>query len=275
LGKRWPALDVEAAGDSDAEHVLAAADDFAPTAIEETPAGLRLFFTTSAERDVAARALEQQFRVSPTDIDDQDWARRSQEGLGPVTVGRITILPAPPARLDPFSLVITPSMGFGTGHHATTRLCLAALQAIDLKGLSVLDAGTGSGVLAMAAVLLGASDALGLDDDADAVQSANENLADNPAVPAGCVTFRVGDLMTGPLPQADVVTANLTGGLLIRAAHRLQRAVRPGGYLIMSGLQVHERDEVWEAFDGLDLVAEAEEGGWSTLTGSKRSNGYG
>ena len=214
-------------------------------------------------RDDAVVALQPQFRVSPVDVPDDDWARRSQENLKPITVGRITVAPRerPPSQLvttrrpratghrhRPITIVIVPSMGFGTGHHATTRLCLAALQAIDVTGAFVLDVGTGSGVLAIAAVQLGAARALGVDDDPDAIQSANENLALNPAPhPGQTVTFAVGDLMTLALPPADVVTANLTGALLIRAAGRLRQAVRPGGVLIVSGLLVHERDEVLRA----------------------------
>jgi ribosomal protein L11 methyltransferase len=169
-------------------------------------------------------------------------------------------------------------MGFGTGHHATTRLCLAALQTIDLTGASVLDVGTGSGVLAIAAVRLGATRALGLDDDHDAIQSANENLALNPPpLPSQTVTFTVADLMTLELPAADVVTANLTGALLIRAAGRLRQAVRPGGVLIVSGLLVGERDDVLRAFSGLTdeimVIGEAEEDGWITVTfGDQKSS---
>jgi len=279
LGKRWPALDVDTASQTEADIAQATADDFAPTAVEDTAAGLRFFFPNAAERDRAAAALLPRFSVCPLDVDDEDWARRSQQGLAPVTVGRLTILPAPPARPDlPVppalpALVIPPSMGFGTGHHATTRLCLAALQQIDLTDAEALDLGTGSGVLAMAAVHLGAAHALGVDDDPDAIQSAVESLALNPGLPAGRILFVVGDLMTMEVPAADVVTANLTGGLLIRAAGRLRQAVKPGGALIMSGLQTHERDEVWRAFAGLDLEAEAAEDGWITFTARRLSNG--
>ena len=165
-------------------------------------------------------------------------------------------------------------MGFGTGHHATTRLCLAALQAIDVTGAFVLDVGTGSGVLAIAAVRLGAARALGVDNDPDAIQSANENLALNPPPRSGgTVAFTVGDLMTLELPPADVVTANLTGALLIRAAGRLRQALRPGGVLIISGLLAGERDEVRRAFAGLGHVGLADEDGWTTFTLRDLSNG--
>ncbi len=282
MGRLWPALDIDAPDQAHADRVLAIADDFGPTAIEEIGPGsaLRIFFPTFIERDSAVAALGPRFHASPIDIPDDDWARRSQEKLTPVTVGRITVAPPwhkpratshePPATSQrPITIVIVPSMGFGTGHHATTRLCLAALQAIDLTGAFVLDVGTGSGVLAIAAIQLGAARALGVDDDPDAVQSANENLALNPMPhPGQTVSFAAGDLMTLPLPPADVVTANLTGALLIRAAGRLRQAVRPGGALIVSGLLTHERDEVVSALADVDLnlVGSAEEEGWTTIT---------
>ena len=273
--KKYPALEVR----TDAPDMLAAlVDDFSPTALEPREVDVRVFFASAADRDAAERALAGRYDLSPVDVDDEDWARRSQEDLGPITVGAITIVPNqslltnPPNPLNPQSpipnpLVITPSMGFGTGHHATTRLCLAALQAIALDGRDVIDVGTGSGILAIAAARLGARSALGIDNDADAIQSARENLALNLGV--GGVTFEARDLMASPLPQADVITANLTGALLVRASHALIAAARRGGTLILSGLLGAERDGVARAFAPAEVVWELEEDGWVGLVVKK------
>jgi ribosomal protein L11 methyltransferase len=267
--KQYPAIDVR----TDApDLLLAIVDDFGPTAVEERGDSVRVFFTTTSDRDAARRALAPRFEVSSVDVDDEDWARRSQENLQPITVGRITVAPPWAARaighlpsaLSPqpsaIEILILPSMGFGTGHHVTTRLCLAALQTIDLTDLTVLDVGTGSGVLAIAADLLGAARAIGIDYDADAIQSARENLELNPE--ADRVTFETVDLAARALPIADVVTANLTGALLVRSAAALLAAVRRGGTLILSGIQSHERDEVRQAFAAEAVCWERDEDGW-------------
>ena len=154
-------------------------------------------------------------------------------------------------------------MGFGTGHHVTTRLCLAALQTIDLANQVVLDVGTGSGLLAIAADRLGAARAIGIDYDPDAIRSARENLDLNPE--ARHVTFDTVDLAARALPLADVVTANLTGALLVRSAAALLGAVRAGGTLILSGIQSHERDEVRQAFADAAVCWEHDEDGWVGL----------
>jgi len=262
LGKTWPAVDVT--GDHDL--VLAAADDYSPTAVEERDATLRIFFATPDIRDRALAGLRPRFFVAAIDVDDEDWAKKSQQDLAPITVGRITIHTNPKSLIpnpDAIAIAIPPSMGFGTGHHATTRLCLAALQAIDLRGKFVLDVGTGSGLLAIAAAKLGASRALGIDDDADAIAAARENLECNHVTN---VEFVVGDLMTEDLPFADVVLANLTGALVIRAAARLVRAVRPGGVLIVSGVLATERDEVRRAFANQTIVTVVQEDEWLGFT---------
>jgi ribosomal protein L11 methyltransferase len=292
LVKSYPALDVRCDA---VDLMLAIVDDFSPTAVEELDQSVRVFFSNTADRDAARFALASHFPAAAVDVSDEDWARRSQENLTAVTVGRLTIVSSPESRRansesripDPDVIVIVPSMGFGTGHHATTRLCLDALQAIDLTDAFVLDVGTGSGILAIAAVRLGAARALGIDNDVDAIQAARENLAQNPTpgtrhaargtehrAPStqhaahAEVTFELADLiptLTLHEDRVDVITANLTAALLVRAAGEMQRAVRSGGAIIVSGLQTHERDKVARAFGSTPVVWERTEDEWVGL----------
>jgi ribosomal protein L11 methyltransferase len=194
------------------------------------------------------------------DVHDEDWAARSQADLRAIQVGRIIV--APPWDV-PTTIVIQPSMGFGTGHHATTRLCLAALQEIEVAGRRVLDVGTGSAVLAIAASLRGAGEVVGIDDDADAIHAAWENLALNPGA---TVTLVTGDVQTVDLAAADLILANLTGGLLIAAAARLRALTAAHGRLILSGFMTHEADEVAAAFAAFTVVQRTEEDGWVCLS---------
>jgi ribosomal protein L11 methyltransferase len=272
----WPALDIPDADDL----LLAALDDFAPTAIEERDCGVRVFFASFVQRDAALASLTgRPMRTVAVDISDDDWAVRSQQDLTPIVVGRIRIVPHPrfllgadpvtpilgPAAID---VVIEPSMGFGTGHHATTRLCLAALQGMDLGGTCVLDIGTGSGILAIAGARLGAARVHGIDCDADALQCAHENLARNPD--ARHVTFEAADLATGALPDADLVMANLTGAMLARSAHLLLAATRTNGTLLLSGILAAESDDVQGAFATAELRQRTQEDEWVCLLMKKQ-----
>ena len=263
----YPALDVSGA---DGDLVLAVVDDYSPSAVDGHGDHITVFFADPASRDRARDAIASSFpaaTVLPREVDDEDWARRSQQNLQPITVGRIVVRPpwaAPPASPTALDLVIAPSMGFGTGHHVTTRLCLEALQQISLVDRTCLDAGTGSGVLALAARLLGARASLGIDVDADAIQSAHENLALNANVSS--VTFETGDLRTlvarRPPCQFDVVTANLTGALLVQSQQILTAVLREGGHVVVSGVMTQERQDVQSAFGALRLAWVREEQEW-------------
>jgi ribosomal protein L11 methyltransferase len=272
----YPALDVVSA---DGDLVLAVVDEYSPTAVEERDGFLTIFFSDRVRRDGAREAIANAWPLTvttPREVDDEDWARRSQQDLTPVTVGRVTLVadsrPSFRSSRSTIPIVIPPSMGFGTGHHATTRLCLAALQTIDLAGTYVVDVGTGSGVLAIAARLLGADRAVGIDNDPDAVQAAQMNLAVNPGVDG--VSFEEADLRSW-LPEtgagrrrADVVTANLTGAVLVREAALLAAAMIPGGSLIVSGVMAAERDDVVAEFEraaDLRVVWASQEDGWVGL----------
>ena len=284
--RTWPALDVHPVS----ELLQAALIDYETTAIDErSPDDWRVFFTTVSERDRAATALRSAFptlTIASIDVPDENWAARSQASLRAVRVGNIVVAPpwdvpagpknrtrptdtasaGPQSRTRPAQdlvIVIQPSMGFGTGHHATTRLCVAALQRLDLRGRSVLDMGTGSGVLAIAASLLGASRSVGIDDDGDAIAAARENLHLNPQAE---VTLLVQDLRSTDVGSADIVIANLTGGLLMSAALTIQDFVTRGGSLVLSGLMTVEESDVLSAFPAWRVEHRLEEDEWLCLT---------
>jgi ribosomal protein L11 methyltransferase len=277
----WPGIEIVFPGpEGDAppadltlqDRVLADLDGLDIVAITEPSDGMwHVCFRNEPDR-AAALALLHAVRsprapgVRPIDIEDEDWARRSQAALRAVRAGRIVV--APPwdadtqaAGPDVITVVIEPAMGFGSGHHATTRLCLEALQRLDLRGRRVLDIGTGSGVLALAAARLGAASVLGVDVDPDALENARGNEALN-AQPSA-VEFRLADFRREAGLDADVVVANLTGGMLAASAADLTRTVAPGGALILSGITTEEQDAVLRAF-APRFVTEwyAEEGGW-------------
>ena len=273
--RQFPALDVtwpDRPTDFDRELLLAVLDEHAPSAVEDRSLGARVFFSSPAARDGAALHVSAALPVqcTPIEVSDERWAERSQASLQPVRVGRLTITPqAEPDRLGsgPLTIVIRPSMGFGTGHHASTRLCLSLLQQIPLDGRSVLDIGTGSGVLAIAALKLGAALVRAIDNDADAIQSARENLDLNGA--AGAIEILQCDLIDfAARDRADLITANLTGAHLVAAAPLIDACASvPHGQLILGGLQQDEEVDVQRAFEALGWAVEAraDEDGWVGL----------
>lgn len=264
------------------------------------PAAWTVHFETSIARDAALSALRSApgidgLRIEPIDVPDGDWARRTQADLPAIQVGRVIVAPpwdlpvpgtpsAPSSRAsDPLAhrrglagvwpanpaqaeagdvlVQIEPSRGFGTGHHQSTRLCLVLLQNRDLAGRTVVDVGTGSGVLAIAAAKLGAAFVSAIDTDPDAVENARENIERNGV--SSTVDAHVRDVQDAAMAAADIVTANLTGTLLARHAAALGRLVKLGGVLIASGFTLDERRLVEDAFaPGLAVSESAEEDGW-------------
>ena len=235
-----------------------------------TPLRWRAFFHTAGDRDAAHAALAVAFpalTLSDVDVADDDWAARSQRALTAVEAGRFLVAPPwaiPASAGEHLVVVIEPSMGFGTGHHATTRLCLRALSAVELKGRSVLDLGTGSGVLAIAAAMAGAATVVGIDVDRDAIDNARHNASLNRTfVPP---TFHVADFREHTLRSADIVVANLTGGMLRSAADGILALVARGGTLLVSGFDESERAEVHDALGEWKHESVATEDTWVALT---------
>lgn len=263
--------------DADIERLMADVDDGSLSGVEDQELTWRAFFDTARARDrvlASLGPLPSHWQVRAVDVDDEGWAERSQASIGPVRVGRLVVTPpwrlADPVAAEPgvdHVIVINPSMGFGTGHHASTRLSLSLLQTVALDGRRVIDIGTGSGVLALAARALGASGVDAVDNDADALMSARENVRRNGA--DGDVRLIEADLgaLVPAAPTHDVVMANLTGATLGRHAADLAGLCRPGGTLVASGLETGEVESVTAAMTeaGWRLVSRAEEEGWVGL----------
>jgi ribosomal protein L11 methyltransferase len=271
-----PALDLSwrSATDIDllCELLQAALDDFGPLAIHDhvSAHGWRVFFRSLDQRDRAFDALRASFGDRLADLHrveviDEGWARRSQASLTAIRVGQVVV--APPWDANPLStdvdvlVVIDPSTGFGTGHHETTRLCLRLLQE-DGVATSVIDVGTGSGVLAIAAAKLGAASVIAFDKDPDALRNARENVERNQV--SDRVMLRELELgfATSGIDRAALVIANLTSGVLLKYAAQLIDLVEPGGRLLISGFHPDELPELLTAFGDACFV-QANEGDWA------------
>ena len=274
----YPALEIQFPAAADAslhDRLYVLLDDFEPVAIHEDEPGScwRVFFRSGERRDAASASIASTLppgliRASSIDVPDDDWARRSQENLKAIQAGGLIIAPpwdVPNAQSDSgLIIIIEPSTGFGTGHHATTRLCLLLLQRLELRGARVLDIGTGSGVLALAAWKLGAADVVAVDSDADALDNARANIARNGAAPS--IDIIHDDLGGLRIQRADVVLANLTGAVLVRYAAELRALALDGGYLILSGFAPQDLAVIRTAFAGLILVAEQIDGEWAAVS---------
>jgi ribosomal protein L11 methyltransferase len=205
-------------------------------------------------------------------VHEADWADAWKAHFPVLRIGRRVIIRPTWRRHrasgDEVVIALDPGMAFGTGLHPTTRLCLAALESVadrgGLEGARVLDVGCGSGILAIAAVRLGAASALGLDIDPIAIEATDANARRNRV--RRRIRTRVGSLPSGERPVA-LVLANLIAGALIPLAPLLRAELRPGGTLLASGIFVDREAEVAEAFveAGLLVAARLAEGDWVAL----------
>jgi ribosomal protein L11 methyltransferase len=252
-----------------AEIVLAELLELAPGGVEEREDGDVVEYAVygapgelpelPALRAAAGDALVE---VTTTEIAD-DWDERWKAFHAPVELGKLRVRPPwEPPRAGPIDVVIDPAQAFGTGAHATTRLCLELLLEL-VPGGALIDVGCGSGVLAIAAARLGWAPVLGIDHDREAVRATTANAAANGVE----LEARRHDLLhDGPVPSAPTALANLLRPLLLRVAAD-GFAGPPPGVLVASGLLAHEGDEVAAAFGrhGLREADRRREGDWIAL----------
>jgi ribosomal protein L11 methyltransferase len=210
---------------------------------------------------------------SCTEEEACDWSASWREFFVPIECGdRFEVLPpwlAGDGRADLTPILIEPKMAFGTGHHPSTALCLAAIASLHRRGLirpgqEFLDLGTGSGILGIALCKLGLS-GIGLDTDPQAVACARENVALNDAAGMRLAVGSLASLKSGrPL---DVIVANILSGPLVGMAREMTARLAPGGCLVLSGILAEQADAVERAYAeaGLPGAARLSEGEWVAL----------
>lgn len=202
-------------------------------------------------------------------VSDEDWAENWKQYYKPFRVGkRLVVRPV----WEPFDasdedivLSIDPGMAFGNGTHETTAMCLSLLEAHIRPGCSVLDVGTGSGILALAAARLGASSVVAVDLDPVAVRVARENIERNGL--SGVIDARVGDLLAGIDARADVIVANIIADVIILLSEALRRHIQPDGMFICSGVISDREADVCGAIEaaGFSIHHIERQGEWVAI----------
>ena len=207
--------------------------------------------------------------IETTVVDDGQWKDSYKEHFKTIDLtDNIIVKPSwesVPENNTKKILELDPGMAFGTGDHATTSMCAVLMDEAGCEGKKVLDIGTGSGILAIAADLLGASDILGVDIDPSAVEVAIENAEAN-----GCgdnVRFIEGDLTKGIDFSADIVVANLMAEMVVMLISSVKEHLLPEGVFISSGILVEKKVMVIEALDkaGFETVKVMEKGEWCAI----------
>jgi len=235
-------------------------DEAAPAAVESTERALW---------HLQAFGLRPVGELQVRSVDDADWTDAWKAGYVPQRIGRVVIVPSwldEPIRPDEVALRLDPGMAFGTGLHPTTRGCLTLLQEISPMPPVVLDVGSGSGILALAALRLGAEHAVCYDTDPLAVEATLANAAANGL--ADCVTAGLGSLP--PIAVGEpyaLVLANLVAAVLIDLAGPLAAHTAPGGTLLASGIIDTRGDEVLAALRASGFVRDSrlDDGEWVSL----------
>ena len=201
-------------------------------------------------------------------IEDKDWEREWMDNFHPMRFGkRLWICPSWREVPDPdaVNVMLDPGLAFGTGTHPTTALCLEWLDSLDLRGKTVIDFGCGSGILAIAALKLGAQSAVGIDIDPQAILASRNNAEQNGV--ADRLQLFLSDEKPSEL-KADVVVANILAGPLKELYPLISQLVKPHGVLGLSGILTTQAESVCETYQqsfNLDAVQEREE--WCRITG--------
>ncbi len=254
-----------------------------PQGFEERADGAFLVHLLQEEwNDEAREALENFITTEAPQVtlketishEEIDWNAEWESTIEPIKITDELVI-APSWKLTEaetysakYLIVIDPKMSFGTGHHETTRLCLQMIEHIDCSGKTVLDLGSGTGILAMYAIRRGASHAVAIDTDEWAFENAKENCERN-GYASDVIDLRLGELstITAASEKFDLIIANIHRNVLLTLAKEIASHHIPGGILILSGLLEYDGPEIIEAYTaaGYSLIEQLQENEWLCL----------
>lgn len=230
-------------------------------------------FDAELDSDALLNELAEQFAAPLPDhrwqaLADQNWERAWMDDFKPMKFGqRLWVCPSWSQSPEPdaVNLLLDPGLAFGTGTHPTTALCLEWLDSLDLRGQSVLDFGCGSGILAIAALLLGAEQAIAVDHDPQALLATRDNAGRNGIDPNRLIVLTPEELTNAA--QADVLVANILAAPLISLAPTLLDHLKPEGSFALSGILADQADAVAAAYRHCQLDPVNKNGDWVRISG--------
>jgi ribosomal protein L11 methyltransferase len=240
---------------------------------EEEDGILHAFIASNqySEAEAIALSLAYEASFSKEIIAQQNWNAMWEANFQPVIVEGFCTIRADFHIIEvdtPYEIVITPKMSFGTGHHATTKLMMMQMKNIELRGKKVFDFGTGTGILAILAEILGSTEIVAIDNDEWSYENATENAGKNSC---SHITLKQGSIEDASNTTFDIILANINRHILLKHMQRMHEIANAGGFLLMSGLLIEDKEIIVSAAEevGMKFISHSELNGWISLLFTK------
>jgi len=275
----WWAIDLRPSSPEQLDWMSAWLVSHTGLAVEERPDGTLVTFaadelSADALLDALRLASNQPLSAACRPLEEVDWSIRWRQGLGARRFGRLTVVPSwidEASHPDPLTVVLDPETAFGTGEHGSTRAALTLLEGLLRSGDRVLDLGSGSGILAIAAIKLGAARAIGVETDAEANRIAARNAERNQV--SGWIELLEGDAadLTPLLGPADLILSNILRNVNLDLLPGIVAALSPAGSVIFSGMETGEAAAFRPALEavGLRATVETTDDGWWAVAAAR------
>lgn len=267
-------FDIQCTDSEQVEFALAYLSELPFEAFEERETELIAWVQSSlwdsdAKHEMDAICKDHKWSFTYKTIEDANWNKAWEANFEPVRIGKLAVIRAPFHELEAgfeYDVLIQPRMSFGTGHHATTKMMIEAIDELDLKGKKVLDFGCGTGILAIFAAMKGAEDVSGIDNEPPAVENSLENVLLNPVKPINFTAETLEEInkRKGPF---DIILGNIQLNVLRDHSPILVESLVSGGILLASGVLAQNVDLLIEHYVNyqLEWLETREEAGWSCI----------